>query len=76
MTIIAEEKPTKSVLWEKLISLQEEIIRIFDERAEEFEEPGLDHFNREDGSWINRVWKNEHVRRAHIDVVDARVKVF
>ena len=32
----------------------------------------MEHFNQSDGSWINRVWKNNDVRRAHIDVVDAR----
>jgi len=35
-----------------------------------FAEPGLAHFNND--LWINRVWCNDHVRRAHIDVVDAR----
>ena len=60
------------MIWDKLIDLQNEIIRIFDERAEEFEEPGLSQFNKEDGSWINRVWRNDSLRRCHIDVVDAR----
>lgn len=66
-----EPAPT-SEIWDKLIQCQDNIIQMFDRYAEEFEEPGLDHFNRADGSWINRVWKNKHVRRAHIDVVDAR----
>ena len=61
-----------SVIWDRLIHCQNEIIKIFDEYAQEIEEPGLDHFNKEDGSWINRVWANNSVRRAHIDVVDAR----
>ncbi len=60
------------MIWEKLIDCKEEIISIFDERATEFEEPGLDHFNTDDGGWINRVWRNDSIRRAHIDVVDAR----
>jgi len=72
MTIIAEEKPKTSIIWDKLIDLQDEIIRIFDEKAEEFQEPGLSQFNKEDGSWINRVWRNDSLRRCHIDVVDAR----
>jgi len=59
-----------SVIWDKLIECKDEIIRIFDANATEFDEPGLAHFNNE--LWINRVWQNEHVRRAHIDVVDAR----
>jgi hypothetical protein len=59
-----------SIIWDRLISCKDEIIRIFNENATEFDEPGLAHFNNE--LWINRVWKNQHVRRAHIDVVDAR----
>ena len=61
-----------SILWNRLIDCQNEIISIFDEKAKEIEEPGLDYFNRPDGGWINRVWANKSVRRAHIDVVDAR----
>ena len=59
-----------SIIWDRLIECKDEIIDIFDERATEFEEPGLDHFNNE--LWVNRVWRNDDVRRAHIDVVDAR----
>ena len=43
----------KRMIWEKLIECKNEIIKTFDERAEEFEEPGLDHFNTDDGGWIN-----------------------
>lgn len=59
-----------SVIWDKLISCKDEIINIFNENGTEYDEPGLAHFNND--LWINRVWQNEHVRRAHIDVVDAR----
>ena len=59
-----------SIIWNKLIECQNEIIRLFDEYATEYEEPGLTHFNSD--TWINRVWHNDSVRRAHIDVVDAR----
>lgn len=59
-----------SIIWDKLIKCKEEIINIFDANGTEYDEPGLAHFNNE--LWINRVWKNENVRRAHIDVVDAR----
>ena len=59
-----------SVIWDRLIECKDEIINIFEERATEFDEPGLAHFNND--LWINRVWRNDHVRRAHIDVVDAR----
>lgn len=63
---------TDSVIWDRLIDCQNEIIKIFDDKATEFSEPGLDYFNKPDGSWINRVWRNDDIRRAHIDVVDAR----
>lgn len=61
-----------SAIWNRLIECKDEIIKIFNENAQEIEEPGMSHFNTADGGWINRVWQNDHVRRAHIDVVDAR----
>jgi phycocyanobilin:ferredoxin oxidoreductase len=66
------EPVPESEIWDKLVDCQHNIIKMFDHFAEEFEEPGLDHFNKDDGSWVNRVWKNKDIRRAHIDVVDAR----
>ena len=59
-----------SVIWDRLIECKDEIINIFEENATGFDEPGLAHFNN--NLWINRVWRNNDVRRAHIDVVDAR----
>ena len=59
-----------SLIWNRLIECQKEIIEIFDKYATEYEEPGLAHFNND--TWVNRVWANDNVRRAHIDVVDAR----
>ena len=59
-----------STIWNRLIECQNEIISIFDEHATEYEEPGLAHFNND--LWVNRVWRNDDIRRAHIDVVDAR----
>jgi len=61
-----------SGIWNKLINCKDEIIHTFDEYATEIQEEGLDRFNRPDSGWINRVWANKSVRRAHIDVVDAR----
>jgi len=61
-----------SIIWNKLIDCKDDIIKIFDEQATEIQEDGLDYFNRPDNGWINRVWANNYVRRAHIDVVDAR----
>ena len=61
-----------SVIWNRLIQCQNDIIEIFNEYAEEIQEEGLADFNQPDNGWINRVWANGSVRRAHIDVVDAR----
>ena len=61
-----------STIWNKLIACQNEIISTFERHCEEIEEPGLDAFHQPDNGWINRVFSNQHVRRAHIDVVDAR----
>lgn len=61
-----------SAIWDKLIECQNEIINIFDEHLTEVEEQGLSHFNRPESGWVNRVWANRDIRRAHIDVVDAR----
>ena len=61
-----------SILWNKLIDCQNNIIEILDSSCKEYNEPGLEHFNMPKNGWINRVWANKHIRRAHIDVVDAR----
>jgi len=61
-----------SIIWDKLAQCQDSIIDIFDQHCDEIEEPGLSDFNQPDNGWINRVWANSDVRRAHIDVVDAR----
>ena len=61
-----------SIIWDKLIDCKDDIISIFEENATEIQEDGLEYFNRPDSGWINRVWANDNVRRAHIDVVDAR----
>jgi len=61
-----------SVIWNNLIACKDEIISIFDDAAVEVAETGLDYFNQPENGWINRIWANDSVRRAHIDVVDAR----
>lgn len=61
-----------STLWNHLIQCQNDIIKIFDQNAEEYFEEGLDAFNNPDNGWTNRTWHSDSVRRAHIDVVDAR----
>jgi phycocyanobilin:ferredoxin oxidoreductase len=61
-----------STIWNQLINCKDEIIDIFDQWAVEIHEPGMEQFNKPGSGWLNRVWANENVRRAHIDVVDAR----
>ena len=61
-----------STIWNKLIDCKDDIITIFEQNATEIQEDGLEYFNRPDSGWINRVWANDNIRRAHIDVVDAR----
>jgi len=60
------------MIWDKLIDCKDEILNIFNKHATEIEEPGLAYFNQPENGWINRVWANKDVRRAHIDVVDVR----
>ena len=33
---------------------------------------GMERFNKKEFGWVNRTWKNEYIRRAHVDVVDVR----
>tara|TARA_B110000977_G_scaffold82718_1_gene110544 strand:+ start:735 stop:1430 length:696 start_codon:yes stop_codon:yes gene_type:complete len=61
-----------SVIWDKLIETQDRIIDIFDEYAVEKKEETLEKFHQPENGWLNKVWGNPHVRRAHIDVVDVR----
>ena len=59
-----------SMIWDKLIECQNDIIDVFNRTGQEIEEEGMDRFNQ--GNWVNRVWTGKGHRRAHIDVVDAR----
>lgn len=56
-----------SLIWNRLIDIQQEFERLFALTGQEYQEPGLDRFN-----WYNKVWTGDLYRRAHIDVVDAR----
>jgi len=58
------------MIWERLIKLRKEIIEVLDKHLIEYKEPGMDRFNNP--NWTNRTWKNKSIRRAHVDVVDAR----
>lgn len=63
-----------STIWEKLTHFQINLINEIEKHLEEHDEPGLERFNRPEDGWLNLVWNNRHVRRAHMDVVDARKK--
>ena len=58
------------MIWERLIKLEKEIIEVLNKHLVEYNEPGMDRFNKP--GWTNRTWSNMSIRRAHVDVVDAR----
>ena len=58
------------MVWERLIKLEQEIIEVLNKHLIEYKEPGMDRFNKP--GWTNRTWSNMNIRRAHVDVVDAR----
>ena len=60
----------KCMIWENLIQCKNNILDILNLNCVEYFEDGMDRFNKT--GWVNRTWKNDHVRRAHVDVVDAR----
>ena len=58
------------MIWDRLVKLEKEIIEVLDKHLVEYNEPGMDRFNKP--GWTNRTWSNMSIRRAHVDVVDAR----
>jgi phycocyanobilin:ferredoxin oxidoreductase len=60
-----------SHVWNTLIDVQNLFIDKFNETGVEVYEPGMDRFNQP--GWVNRVWQSDRYRRAHVDVVDARL---
>ena len=60
------------MIWDRLIQCKDNIIEILDLTCSEYNEPGMSRFNNEEFGWVNRTWKNEYIRRAHVDVVDVR----
>jgi len=60
------------MIWERLIKWKDETVDILNYSLEEYNEPGMERFNNEELGWVNRTWKNEYIRRAHVDVVDVR----
>ena len=59
-----------SKVWDTLIGIQHLLEESFDKTGTEVFEPGMDRFNQP--GWVNRVWRSDSYRRAHVDVVDAR----
>jgi phycocyanobilin:ferredoxin oxidoreductase len=60
-----------SQVWNTLIQIQQCFEQKFNETGVEVFEPGMDRFNQP--GWVNRVWTSDKYRRAHVDVVDARL---
>ena len=61
-----------SMIWEKLVECQHNIIEKFEYHLKEYNEDGLGDYNQPENGWVNRTWNSDSIRRAHIDVVDAR----
>ena len=59
-----------SKVWDTLIDIQHLLEDSFNKTGTEIFEPGMDRFNQP--GWVNRVWRSDSYRRAHVDVVDAR----
>jgi hypothetical protein len=60
------------MIWERLIRLKDDMVTMLNVQCEEYNEPGMERFNNPDYGWVNRTWRNNVVRRAHVDVVDVR----
>jgi hypothetical protein len=60
------------MIWERLIRLKDDMVTMLNVQCEEYNEPGMKRFNNPDYGWVNRTWRNNVVRRAHVDVVDVR----
>jgi phycocyanobilin:ferredoxin oxidoreductase len=60
----------ESKVWDTLIGIQHLLEESFNKTGTEISEPGMDRFNQP--GWVNRVWRSDSYRRAHVDVVDAR----
>jgi phycocyanobilin:ferredoxin oxidoreductase len=61
----------ESKVWDTLIEIQHLLEASFEKTGVEAFEPGMDRFNQP--GWVNRVWTSDKYRRAHVDVVDARL---
>jgi hypothetical protein len=61
-----------SAVWDKLEDCQHRITELLDKHCSPVEDAELERFNQPENGWINLVWSSKDVRRAHVDVVDAR----
>jgi len=61
-----------SEVWDILIDCQTQIIDKLDASCFEYHEFEMEKFNQPDNGWVNRLWMSDSIRRAHVDVVDAR----
>ena len=60
------------MIWDRLIKWKDETVNLLNKELVEYNEPGMDRFNNDEFGWVNRTWKNDYIRRAHVDVVDVR----
>ena len=60
------------MIWERLIKWKDETVDLLNKELVEYKEPGMERFNNDEFGWVNRTWKNDYIRRAHVDVVDVR----
>jgi hypothetical protein len=60
------------MIWKKLIQCKDNIVDILNQHCEEYNESGMERFNNDKYGWTNRTWKSNSLRRAHVEVVDAR----
>ena len=60
------------MIWDILIKCKDRMVTMLDQHLTEYNEPGMERFNNDEFGWVNRTWKNENIRRAHVDVVDVR----
>ena len=56
--------------WKQLIECKDNLLKILNTNLTQYEEKGMERFNK--GGWTNLTFRNSTIRRAHIDVVDAR----
>lgn len=57
--------------WNPLEEFSRKVIKIFDKSCYRCLDE-IEHFHQPENGWYNIVWKNDHIRRAHLDIVDAR----